>query len=58
MGKTRTFEEELKQLEAEVSLMEEGNSLCWKAIASQQLFSLPRRCQFSLSLNNRFFWWA
>ena len=29
--------------------------LCWKAIASQQLFSLPRRCQFSLSLNNRFF---
>ena len=25
--------------------------LCWKAIASQQLFSLPRRCQFSLSLN-------
>lgn len=25
MGKTRTFEEELKQLEAEVSLMEEGN---------------------------------
>ena len=24
MGKTRTFEEELKQLEAEVSLMEEG----------------------------------
>lgn len=25
MGKTRTFEEELKQLETEVSLMEEGN---------------------------------
>ena len=25
MGKTRIFEEELKQLEAEVSLMEEGN---------------------------------